>query len=308
MISGKGGTGKTSLTACLAALSDRVLLADADVDAPDLHLLLEPHVEQAEPFTGSQVAVVTEQLCIGCGRCVGPCRFGAMSPRSADSRAGWVAIVDELTCDGCGLCVEICPAGAIRMEPRVTGERYESRTRFGTMIHARLRAGQGNSGLLVATVRNRAREVAARTGAELIITDGPPGIGCPVIAAIGGADLALIVVEPTVASLHDLRRVGELTRHFKVPAGVCVNRCDLNDKLAEAVGHEATLHGMPILGRIPYDETFTGGQLAGLSLVEHVPDSPTSVAVRGLHQRVMKHLVSDVADESTLEPESSRAN
>ncbi|MBN1490135.1 MAG: ATP-binding protein [Phycisphaerae bacterium] len=291
VISGKGGTGKTSLTACLAALTEDKVLADCDVEAPDLHLLLAPAIQQREAFIGGTLAHINSAACTGCGQCIHACRFRAISLAGpANEFVDYTASIHAMDCEGCAACTAVCATYAITMQPRTTGEWYVSTTRFGPMVHARLQIGQGNSGKLVSQVRREARRVAKESGAALVLTDGPPGIGCPVIASIGGATLVLIVVEPTVSSVHDLRRAAEMVRHFRVPGAVCLNKCDLAPELADEVEAETVRLKMPLLGRIPYDETIVESQLAAASLIEHAPESPAGRAVCELHAVLMQHL------------------
>ena len=292
--SGKGGTGKTSVTAALAALAAEngpaanrsLILADCDVDAADLHLVTAPQQEHAESFTGGHEALIQPDLCAACGHCAELCRFGAISA-SADGSAFTVA---PLLCEGCGVCVHFCPSQAIAFPPRETGQWFRSRTRFGPMVHARLHPGGENSGKLVTMVRKEARELAERTGAQLLLVDGPPGIGCPVTAAVTGADLVLAVTEPGVSAWHDLRRLLELTRHFQVPACVCLNKADVNPELSDQMTAECEEAGVPVLGRLPYDQEMIKAQLAGHSVVEQ-PDSAAARALRRVWQELEGELL-----------------
>ena len=273
VISGKGGTGKTSLVASFAALCDGAVLADCDVDAADLHLLLAPEVQERHTFTSGREAVVRQADCTGCGECAEVCRFDAV--QTADG----VCSVDPTACEGCGVCVRFCPAGAIDFPERDCGEWFVSATRFGPLVHARLGIAAENSGKLVTIVRNRAREMAGGRGEGLVLVDGPPGVGCPVIASVTGADAVLVVAEPTLSGEHDLRRVLELARHFGVPAAVCVNKWDVNPSMADRIERVAAGAGAAAAGRIPYDRAFTEALVQGRTLVEHMPDGPAG-AVR----------------------------
>ncbi len=278
VVSGKGGTGKTSLTACFAVLADRPVLADCDVDAADLHLVLRPTVETTEEFSGRSLPVISADDCTRCGSCIEVCRFDALSwPPDANDAAGAAANeapprLDTFTCAGCGLCTRICPADAIVMEPTVNGELYVSQTRVGPMAHARLGIAEDTSGKLVTLVRERARQLAKREGRELVLIDGPPGIGCPVIASIAGADLLVIVTESTVAGRHDLERVVRLAAHFRRRVAVCVNKWDLNEALTDQLTREAKETGAVAVGRVRYDGAVTAAQRAGLALVEYTSD------------------------------------
>lgn len=269
VISGKGGTGKTSVVASFAALAESKVLADCDVDAADLHLVLEPEVEHREEFSSGTVARILSQKCEGCGVCHEACRFEAILGGQGDTNYR----VDPIACEGCGVCVRVCPAHAAIIEPTVNGEWYVSRTRHGPMVHGRLGVAAENSGKLVTLIRTRATELTEERGLDLVIIDGSPGIGCPVIASVAGADLALAVTEPTLSGLHDLRRVVELARHFNVPTAVCVNKWDLNSDLADQIEHESRSEGLIIAGRIRYDKAVVLAQVRRKSVVEQVASS-----------------------------------
>lgn len=273
IISGKGGTGKTSLTAAFAALAENSVLCDADVDAADLHLLMQPEVQRRTDFMGGSKALINPGLCTGCGTCRSLCRFGAITDRFE---------VDPLRCEGCGVCVDFCPVVAVEFPVQRCGEWYVSETRFGPMVHARLGIAEENSGKLVSLVRKETRELAETRGLDLILTDGPPGIGCPVIAAIGGATALVIVVEPTVSGLHDMERVIELAAHFRVPGMVCVNKFDLNREMTEAIEQLALQHNLGLLGRVPFDPIFTHSMVQGKTLFEYGPETATHQQVRAI--------------------------
>jgi MinD superfamily P-loop ATPase len=278
VVSGKGGTGKTSLVAAFAALAREPVVADCDVDAADLHLLLQPAIEARESFSGRSIATIDRSRCTACGRCITACRFRALRPTSSDETAPLpvaarpVPIVDRMACTGCGLCRHVCPSAAVAMEPMIGGELYVSKTRVGPMAHARLGVAEDNSGKLVARVRETARRLAAETRRELVLIDGPPGIGCPVIASIVAVDLVVIVTEPTVAGRHDLDRVVELARHLGRRFAVCVNKWDLNDTLAARLADEAAAAGAEAVCRVRYDPATTAAQRAGRTLVEYAHD------------------------------------
>lgn len=263
VLSGKGGTGKTSVTAALAALGPAKILADCDVDAADLHLILDPQVVQRHAFVSGELAGIDPELCTACGLCREKCRFGAINED--------FQVVPE-HCEGCGMCEYVCPVGAVAMEPRRCGEWYMSHTRFGTMIHAALDIGAENSGKLVTTVRRKSQEQAEVEGLDLILTDGPPGIGCPAIASLTGANFVLLVAEPTISAVHDLHRVVELVHHFQIPAAVLINKADVNPALEEEIRRFCHSSGLDVLGRLPYVEVFTEAQLRGQSVVEFDPD------------------------------------
>jgi MinD superfamily P-loop ATPase len=236
IISGKGGTGKTTLAASLAALAPNAIMADCDVDAPDLHLLLPPTIDAEHDFVGGKTAIINPTECSHCGICVGMCRFQAISN---DLK------IDPLVCEGCGVCVDHCPDGAIYEFADPVGKWFESTTDFAPMVHAILRPGQDNSGKLVAQVRRHAAEWAEQIDAALVIVDGPPGVGCPVISAVTNTDLVLVVTEPSPSGLHDMQRALDLTAHFDTPTVVAINKADLAPEQ----------HGASVIAEIPYDTT-----------------------------------------------------
>jgi MinD superfamily P-loop ATPase len=288
MISGKGGTGKTSLVASFAALAGDAVLADCDVDAADLHLVVAPEVRERHELRSGHQAVIRQADCTGCGACLAHCRFEAVK---MNGRAGGEATftVDPVSCEGCGVCVRFCPAKAIDFPERACGEWYVSATRFGPMVHARLGIAAENSGKLVSIVRKTARQVAEREGRSLILVDGPPGIGCPVIASITGATAVLAVTEPTLSGEHDLSRVLSLTRHFGIPTAVCVNKWDTNPKMAEQIEGKARRSGATLAARIPYDRAFTDAMIQGKTVVEHQHDGAVA-AIRSVWSSVSEEL------------------
>ncbi|MBE0565258.1 MAG: ATP-binding protein [Krumholzibacteria bacterium] len=267
VISGKGGTGKTSVAAALAVLAERPVVADCDVDAADLHLLLSPRVEARHGFRAGHEAVIDGGRCLGCGECFRLCRYGAIE-RTAGPAGGAACVVDPLACEGCGVCVRFCPAGAIAFPERTCGEWMVSRARTGPMVHARLGVAAENSGKLVSLVRQEARRLAAAEGRTTVIVDGPPGIGCPVIASLTGAAQVLVVTEPTVAGEHDLARVLALAGHFDIPAAVCVNKWDINPQMTWRIEDAAAAAGARVVGRIRHDPGVTAAQLRQLTVVE----------------------------------------
>ncbi len=288
IISGKGGTGKTSLTASLAALSAPVALADCDVDAADLHLLLAPTLQRAEPFSGGRIAIINPEKCTNCGVCLARCRFDAVL-KSPDESTEAMFSIDPLGCEGCGVCVWNCPVKAIDFPEEQDGEWRISTTRHGPMAHARLNPGGENSGKLVSKVREIARAEATNAGLDRILIDGPPGVGCAVIASVSGAALALAVTEPTVSGAHDLARVLQLARHFKIPAAVCVNKWDLNKDMTERIEQEAREAGAVPLGRLRYDKAATAAQMEGRSIVE-AAESLLAHDIRELWERLQQLL------------------
>ena len=267
VISGKGGTGKTSLAASFAVLARDAVIADCDVDAADLHLILKPSVLERHEFTGGNEAVIRLDDCTGCGLCRELCRFGAVMACEGEP-APPVYRIDPVACEGCGVCVRFCPARAIDFPERTCGSWMVSKTRCGPLVHAQLGIAAENSGKLVTLVRQEARRIATGTGSPLIIVDGPPGIGCPVIASLSGASMMVAVTEPTVSGEHDLERVLSLAGHFGVPASVCVNKWDLNPDMALRIEDHARRAGARVMGRIRYDRSVTGAQMQELSAVE----------------------------------------
>jgi MinD superfamily P-loop ATPase len=266
VISGKGGTGKTSIAASFAALAGaRAVSADCDVDAADLHIILNPRTIQDHPFAGRQIASISPDKCTACGLCAMHCRFGAVKPSAPEVSTYQV---DPLDCEGCGVCFHVCPEKAITMEETVEGRWFVGETRFGPLVHARLEPGGENSGKLVTIVRRAARSLAEERNLDLIIVDGSPGIGCPVIASVTGATLVLAVTEPTVSGEHDLERVLSLTRHFNIPTAICVNKSDLNPDVAERIEDKALQTGAQVVGRIPYDPAFNLAQMQERTVVE----------------------------------------
>ncbi|MEW6443786.1 MAG: ATP-binding protein [bacterium] len=268
VISGKGGTGKTSIVASFALLAGEAVLADCDVDAADLHLVLCPEVKRRETFRSGHEAVIRPERCTGCGACLDLCRYEAVK-RSENGRAGPRFRIDPVGCEGCGVCVHFCPEKAIDFPERLCGEWFVSATRCGPMVHARLGIAAENSGKLVSLVRREAKEICEREGRTLVLVDGPPGIGCPVIASITGATQVLVVTEPTLSGEHDLERVLVLARHFAIPAAVCVNKWDLNPALTRQIEERAQARGALAAGRVRYDPGVTKAQILGRAVVEH---------------------------------------
>jgi MinD superfamily P-loop ATPase len=279
IISGKGGTGKTSVTASFAILAGNAVVADCDVDAADLHLILSPQVREHHEFRSGHEAIIRQADCMGCGACADYCRFDAIR-RDGDR----LFTIDPVSCEGCGVCVRFCPNQAIDFPERLCGEWMVSRTRCGPMVHARLGVAAENSGKLVSTVRRAARRIAEEDGHSLVIVDGPPGIGCPVIASLTGATSVLIVTEPTVSGEHDLERVLALTKHFDIPAVICVNKWDLNPDMTQRIEDQASRKGARVAGRIRYDRAVTEAQIQQKAVVENL--APVADDIR----RIWSHL------------------
>lgn len=290
VISGKGGTGKTSLVGCFAALSHNSVVADCDVDAADLHLLLEPRIIRREPFTGGKRARIRQEQCTACGKCEELCRFGAIrviGPNSQTTKK--MFCVDSIACEGCGVCAWFCPEHAVEYGPAVNGEWYVSETRFGPMVHAKLGVAEENSGKLVTLVRSHAKRIAEERGIDLVFVDASPGLGCPVIASVTGADLVLAVTEPTLSGLHDLKRVTDLTRQFGIPTMVCVNKWDLNVEMSRDIEATAQQRGLELAGRVRYDRAVTEAQVRQKTAVEYRQDG-SSPDIRAVWEQVKSRL------------------
>ena len=286
ILSGKGGTGKTTVAAALAHLASQemaIVMADADVDAANLELLLSPQVQETHDFAGGKLAIIDPDLCTACGICAEVCRFEAIIPGDEVYR------VDDIACEGCASCFYQCPAEAIRMEEHTDGQWFRSDTRLGPLFHAHLFAARENSGKLVTLVKQKARLLALDEGREMLIVDGPPGIGCPVIAASTGADLALLVVEPTISGIHDLERILATTDHFGVPALVCVNKADINPSRADEIAAFCVAQGIALVGQVPFDTVVTEAMVQGQPVTEY-DDGPVSRELRRVWERVKTRL------------------
>ena len=282
IISGKGGTGKTSIAASFAALTKNSVFADCDVDAADLHLILQPEIKARNPFKGRDKAVIISERCTGCGLCLEHCRYDAILTEPEYQ-------IDKIACEGCGVCQYICPEEAVEMEPFLSGEWYISQTRFGPLVHAKLGIAEENSGKLVSIVRMQAKLLAEHNNSDFIIVDGSPGVGCPVISSITGADMVLVITEPTVSGEHDLLRVVELTKYFKIPTGICINKWDINPSMAGKIEDNAGNLGIKALGKIGYDDSFTKAQIQAKSVVEY-SKGVAAGEIRQLWENVMAGL------------------
>jgi MinD superfamily P-loop ATPase len=259
VLSGKGGTGKTSIVGAFASLAENKVLVDCDVDAADLHLLLQPTVREQHEFRSGQNAFIDKEKCTGCGLCEEVCRFRAITEFT----------VNPISCEGCGFCYNACPVKAISMEENIAGQWYISNTRDGPLVHARLGIAQENSGKLVALVRQKAREMAGELESDFIICDGPPGIGCPVISSLSGADLALLITEPTLSGQNDLERVIGVCHHFEVPAVVCINKYDISRENSLSIEKYCENQEIPVVAKIPYNNVVTEAMVKGLPVVEY---------------------------------------
>lgn len=280
VISGKGGTGKTTVSAAFAHLAENKVICDLDVDAPDLHILLEPKARETHAFVSGHKASIRHDACLSCGKCAALCAFDAISLQN-DGYA-----VDPLRCEGCGVCAHLCPAKAIDFEEQHCGDWYISDTRFGLMVHALLFPGQENSGKLVSLLKSEARSLAKAQGLDTVLCDGSPGVGCPVISSLSGASLAVGVVEPTPSGRHDFQRVADLCRHFRVPLAVIINKADLNEKEADAMAEECAQRGDTLLGRLPFDPVVTRAMVARKALTEF--DNPVGNRLKDMWSALQK--------------------
>jgi MinD superfamily P-loop ATPase len=261
IISGKGGTGKTTVTAAFASLAKKKVMADCDVDAADLHLILNPEIKHKEDFYSGKTAFIRRDECTECGECVNVCQFDAISPDY---------VIDPVSCEGCGVCVWFCPIDVIDFNENHSGQWFISNTRFGPMVHAKLCIAEENSGKLVTLVRRQAKLLAEENSLENIIVDGAPGVGCPVISSITGASAVLIVTEPTLSGVHDLERVVELSaKHFNIPTFVCVNKYDLNTEICNKIENYCKENKIHFAGRIPYDDNVTKAMVEGKNIIEY---------------------------------------
>ncbi|MCW4019328.1 MAG: ATP-binding protein [Candidatus Bathyarchaeota archaeon] len=277
ILSGKGGTGKTSITASFAVLAKNAVVADCDVDAPDLHMLLHPEVIKTQEFVGSKLAVINQEACTKCGLCREKCNFDAVT---SDLKIAAIA------CEGCGVCEVVCPVGAITMVPRVSGNAYLSKIKYGFMSHALLDPGESNSGKLVTLVRQNAKILATKENCDLIIIDGSPGIGCPVIASISGVDAALVVTEPTMSGIHDLERVLSLLAHFNVAPFVCINMYDINTENTNKILAFCKEQGIDVVGVIPFSPEVTHAMVNGKTVIEYAPESGVAEEIRNMWKKM----------------------
>ena len=261
IISGKGGTGKTILTGAFAALAKNKVMADCDVDAADLHLLLKPVIKERHEFKSGKTARIEKELCKQCGKCLSVCRFDAINDDFT---------IGPISCEGCGFCSLVCPEGAIKMEKNISGEWFISDTRFGPMVHAKLGVAQENSGKLVSLVRNEAKRLAEKKNCDWIIIDGAPGIGCPVIASLSGIDCALVVTEPTLSGLHDASRVIDVAKHFKVKTRLVINKYDLNVDMTKEIEKYCEKANVKLIGKISFDKSVVKAMVDGKTVIEYM--------------------------------------
>lgn len=290
ILSGKGGTGKTTLTAALAHLASRemsLVLADADVDAANLELLLSPDQLEEYEFIGGYKARILQERCTGCSICLEVCRFGAVV---ISRNPGEHYSIDSISCEGCNSCLHQCPENAIESSRNLAGTWFRSSSSYGPLFHAAMKAGEENSGKLVSTVKKAAENEGGTLGSDLLMVDGPPGIGCPVIAACAGADLALISTEPGVSAIHDLRRILLTVDHFGIKPAVCVNKSDINSSRTLEIENFCSSEDIPLLGRVPYDSTVTRAMARGFPVTEFDPDCPASVAATRIWNKLVSLL------------------
>ena len=281
IISGKGGTGKSSITAAITALLQNVVLADCDVDAANMYLLFSPENTEVKSFKGAEKAVIDYSICTNCSKCMLYCRFDAI-----DKPKGKITISDVF-CDGCGLCEKVCPVNAIKMIPSENSKMISGDFRFGKMVYGRLSPGEENSGKLVNMVRDKAKEIAKQNNIEHIIIDGPPGIGCPVISTVTGVDYALIVTEPSLSGLHDLQRTLDLVSNFKTSCGIIINKCDLNPEMSQRISHFSSSKGIPVLGQITFDTAFVESMVKCKSIVEHSPQNDVIIELKNVLEKII---------------------
>jgi MinD superfamily P-loop ATPase len=277
ILSGKGGTGKTTITAAFAVLAKNAVVADCDVDAPDLHLLLHPKVIEMQEFKGSKVAFIDETKCTSCGLCQKQCRFGAVNEGFS---------INRMACEGCGVCVMACPTNAVTLVEKTAGNAYISKTNYGFMSHALLHPGESNSGKLVTLVRQNAKILAKKENSNLIIIDGSPGIGCPVIASISGVDACLVVTEPTLSGIHDLERVLQLLNHFKVQPLVCVNMYNINVDNTNSILSFCKEKEISVVGTILFSPEVTKAMVEGKTIVEYSPEGVVTKEIRHMWQKL----------------------
>jgi MinD superfamily P-loop ATPase len=277
ILSGKGGTGKTTLTASFAALAKNIVIADCDVDAPDLHLLLHPEVIETQEFSGSKIAIIDREKCLECSICRQKCRFDAITENLQ---------IDPVACEGCGVCTSACPVGAMSLSERNSGCAYISKTKYGFMSHALLNPSEGNSGKLVTLVRQNAKILTKREDSDLVIIDGPPGIGCPVIASVTGVDAGLVVTEPTMSGIHDLKRALQLIEHFDVMPFVCINMYDINIKNTEEIMSLCREHNVEVVGRVPFDAAVTEAMVSGKTIVEYMPEGVAAKEIESVWEKI----------------------
>ncbi|MBC8209226.1 MAG: 4Fe-4S binding protein [Desulfobulbaceae bacterium] len=288
IVSGKGGTGKTSLIGSLAELAENKVLVDCDVDAADLHLLLAPTIIAEHDFIAGVKATVLAESCNSCGLCEELCQFGAVTMNQQ-------ALINEMSCEGCGVCAHFCPEQAIKLHDHHCGHWFQSQTKYGPLVHAQLMPGEENSGKLVTKIKQEARQLAEAQGLDLLLVDGSPGIGCPVIASLSNADMIVAVTEPTLSGWHDLERLLDLADHFRIQSLVCINKWDLHSEMSQEIEDACKKRGTEILGRIPFDRTVVDSQIQGIPVVCH-NDSHAASAIRDIWEKLSVRIKESPAD------------
>ncbi|MBN2046526.1 MAG: P-loop NTPase [Anaerolineaceae bacterium] len=297
IISGKGGTGKTSFTGALSHLIAEdaqihaPILVDADVDAANLELLLNPTIEETHLFSGGEIARINQEACAACGKCMEVCRFDAVL------NADYQYTIDPISCEGCGACAIVCPTQAISLQQEINGEWYQSTSRYGTLVHASLYPGQENSGKLVERIRSHAERLARESHSDLILVDGPPGIGCAVHSAVTGADMAVLVTEPSVSGIHDMKRAYATLQQFSVPAVVCVNKYDLNLKETRKIEEFCKANQIPVIGMLPFDSNVITAMTQGQPVTAMYPDSTTSKSFEQIYSVIKSALLTPEVSE-----------
>lgn len=281
IISGKGGTGKTIISASFATLAQNKVMVDCDVDAADLYLLLHPEIQEIHQFSAGKKPKLDLEKCTGCCDCIAVCRFLAIEKKDDGE-----IFIDSISCEGCGVCSYICPVEAIEMEKSISGEWFISQTKYGPFVHARLGIAEENSGKLVTEVRKKAKEIAEKNNMDFVIIDGPPGIGCPVIASLSGTDIALVVTEPTLSGVHDMERVIQMAHHFRTQTACSINKFDLNLKISAQIENWCKENSILLIGKIPYDEKVTKSLVQGIPLTEYSENS-VSKEIKKIWQRLL---------------------
>lgn len=284
IISGKGGTGKTIISGSLATIARNKVMVDCDVDAANLHLLLHPEIQETHQFSGGNKAKIMPEKCTGCGECLNVCRFSAISKTEKEE-----IIVDPISCEGCAVCFYICPEEAIIMEKSLSGEWFVSQTKYGPFVHAKLGIGEENSGKLVTEVRKKAKEIAEKNNLDLVIIDGPPGLGCPVIASLSGTDLALVVTEPSLSGIHDMERVVQMALHFRTQTACCINKYDINLQNSAQIENWCQKNSIPLIGKIPFNLDVTRSMVQGIPLTEFSENS-VSKEIKNIWLELLKLL------------------
>ena len=284
VLSGKGGTGKTTITAAFASLSKKTIFTDCDVDASDLHLVLSPEIFHSEDFPSGSKAIIKPSLCNRCGMCSDLCRFDAISTE------GDIPKIEEYACEGCGLCAKACPVNAISMESYFRNRVFHAQCRFGFMVYGKLGIAEENSGRLVSRIRQDAKSLALEYAAEFILTDGPPGIGCPAISSVSGSDLVIAITEPTLSGWHDLQRLLEMIKKFRTPVRVIINKYDLNEEMTELIRQKSLEKGAEVISLIPYDENMILSLLEGQSIIEYQPDGILAAELKKTWERILSEV------------------